>query len=135
MKMNMKFKARRFIFGLLSIIFLFGSMSASAAPSVVVSTPEPTAAPVRSASPSASPTASGTSASSTPAPSSSASAEPQPSATASPLDALNAQLLCEAAILIDGKSGAVLYEKNANERLYPASTTKIATAMVALDLR
>ncbi len=131
--MKEKFKARRFVFILLSIIFLFGTISAAAAPSVVVSTPEPTATPVRSASPSAAPTASGASASSTPAPSSSAGTEAQPSEPASPLDALNAQLICEAAVLIDGKSGAVLYEKNANERLYPASTTKIATAMVALE--
>lgn len=38
------------------------------------------------------------------------------------------------AILIDGKTGEVLYEKNANEKGYPASTTKIMTALVALDI-
>lgn len=38
------------------------------------------------------------------------------------------------AILIDGKTGEVLYEKNADERGYPASTTKIMTAAVSLDI-
>ena len=37
------------------------------------------------------------------------------------------------AILIDGESGKVLYEKCADEKAYPASTTKIMTAMVALE--
>ncbi len=37
------------------------------------------------------------------------------------------------AILIDQRSGKVLYQKNENERLYPASTTKILTALVALE--
>lgn len=36
-------------------------------------------------------------------------------------------------ILIDQKSGQVLYEKNADIKLYPASTTKIMTAIVALE--
>lgn len=38
------------------------------------------------------------------------------------------------AILIDGRSGEVLFEKNADERGYPASTTKIMTALVTLDI-
>lgn len=38
------------------------------------------------------------------------------------------------AILIDGKSGEVLFEKNADEKGYPASTTKIMTALVTLDI-
>ena len=37
------------------------------------------------------------------------------------------------AILIDGESGKVLYEKSADEKAYPASTTKIMTAMVTLE--
>ncbi len=37
------------------------------------------------------------------------------------------------AILIDGQTGDVLYEKNADGKLYPASTTKILTALVALE--
>ena len=39
----------------------------------------------------------------------------------------------EGAVLIDADSGRVLYEKNADKRLYPASTTKIMTALVALE--
>ena len=39
----------------------------------------------------------------------------------------------EAAILIDAKTGAVLYEKNADERLFPASVTKVMTALVLLE--
>lgn len=38
------------------------------------------------------------------------------------------------AILIDGRSGECIYEKNADEKGYPASTTKIMTAMVVLDI-
>ena len=39
----------------------------------------------------------------------------------------------EAAVLIDGKTGQVLYKKNENERLYPASITKIATGILAIE--
>ena len=39
----------------------------------------------------------------------------------------------EGAVLIDADSGRVLYEKNADKRLYPASTTKIMTALIALE--
>lgn len=38
-----------------------------------------------------------------------------------------------AAILLDPSSGMVLYQKNADEKRYPASTTKIMTALVVLD--
>ncbi len=38
-----------------------------------------------------------------------------------------------AAILIDSASGNILYEKNANEKMYPASITKIMTAIIALE--
>lgn len=40
----------------------------------------------------------------------------------------------EGAILMDGKTGEVLYEKNSDKKLYPASTTKIMTALVALEI-
>ena len=43
------------------------------------------------------------------------------------------QLSAEGAVLIDAETGAVLYEKNATERLYPASTTKLMTALLALE--
>ena len=39
----------------------------------------------------------------------------------------------EAALLVSPDSGMVLYEKNADERRYPASTTKIMTALLVLE--
>jgi serine-type D-Ala-D-Ala carboxypeptidase (penicillin-binding protein 5/6) len=43
------------------------------------------------------------------------------------------QINSEAAILIDAQSGEVLYEKNSDEQLPPASITKIATAIYAIE--
>lgn len=43
------------------------------------------------------------------------------------------QLYAEAAILIDADSGKVLFEKEADAKMYPASTTKIMTLMLALE--
>lgn len=43
------------------------------------------------------------------------------------------QLSAEGAILIEAETGAILYEKNATERFYPASTTKLMTALLALE--
>lgn len=42
-------------------------------------------------------------------------------------------LNAKAAILIDLKTGNVLFEKNATKKVYPASTTKIMTALIALE--
>lgn len=39
----------------------------------------------------------------------------------------------EAAILMEANTGTILYEKNINERLYPASTTKILTCLIAAE--
>ncbi len=39
------------------------------------------------------------------------------------------------ALLMDAKSGKILYEKNAHDKMYPASTTKIMTAILALENR
>lgn len=39
----------------------------------------------------------------------------------------------EAAILVDSNTGKVLYDKNSKERKYPASTTKILTAILAIE--
>lgn len=39
----------------------------------------------------------------------------------------------QSAILMDAKSGAVLYEKNIHEQLYPASTTKLLTCLIATE--
>jgi serine-type D-Ala-D-Ala carboxypeptidase (penicillin-binding protein 5/6) len=40
---------------------------------------------------------------------------------------------CEAAVLMDSETGAILYNKNSDEKLYPASLTKIATAIYAIE--
>lgn len=39
----------------------------------------------------------------------------------------------EAAILMEAETGTVIYEKNAESKMYPASMTKILTALVTLD--
>lgn len=43
---------------------------------------------------------------------------------------VSSDIKAEAAIAIDEKSGKVLYSKNINEKLYPASTTKLMTALL-----
>lgn len=43
------------------------------------------------------------------------------------------QIYSESAILIDSKTGLVLYSKNENDKRYPASTTKILTAILAIE--
>ena len=40
---------------------------------------------------------------------------------------------CKAAYLADPVTGKVIYEKNAHDTMYPASTTKILTALVTLE--
>lgn len=42
-------------------------------------------------------------------------------------------LVCNAAIVMDASTGQILYEKNAYEKKYPASITKILTMLVALE--
>lgn len=42
-------------------------------------------------------------------------------------------LKSEAIVLIEETTGKVLYEKNANKSMYPASTSKILTALIALE--
>ena len=39
----------------------------------------------------------------------------------------------QAAILMDAETGAILYAKNVHEQLYPASTTKILTCLIAAE--
>lgn len=39
----------------------------------------------------------------------------------------------EAALLVDADSNRILYEKNMNKKMYPASTTKIMTAILAIE--
>lgn len=45
----------------------------------------------------------------------------------------NLSLYSEAGILIDAKTGKILFEKNIHERKYPASTTKMLTAIIAIE--
>ncbi|MBR0597436.1 D-alanyl-D-alanine carboxypeptidase family protein [Sinanaerobacter chloroacetimidivorans] len=42
-------------------------------------------------------------------------------------------LVAETAVLIDASTGQILYDKNMNDQRYPASTTKVMTALLALE--
>jgi D-alanyl-D-alanine carboxypeptidase len=53
--------------------------------------------------------------------------------TAVPAAAANLPLEGKAAILMDGTTGQILYDYNGNEKNYPASTTKLLTALVAVE--
>ena len=63
---------------------------------------------------------------------------PRPAALADDYDARYPENLAEghltatAAILVEQDSGQVIFEKNADEKMYPASTTKILTVWLAL---
>ena len=48
-------------------------------------------------------------------------------------DAEELELTAQGVILMDTNTGKILYEKNADEKLYPASTTKIMTAIITLE--
>ncbi|MBR5219124.1 MAG: D-alanyl-D-alanine carboxypeptidase [Clostridia bacterium] len=50
-----------------------------------------------------------------------------------PLMAAPVSVSAPAYILIDGNSGITLSEKNADKKMYPASTTKIMTAILAIE--
>lgn len=45
----------------------------------------------------------------------------------------NINIYSKAAILLDCKTGQVIYEYNPDEVLYPASTTKLMTAILTLE--
>ncbi len=45
----------------------------------------------------------------------------------------NLKIFSEAAILVDSNTGKILYNKDAKKRKYPASTTKILTAIVTIE--
>lgn len=51
------------------------------------------------------------------------------SVCANPLEELSASSV----ILIEADTGNIVYEKNANQQLYPASTTKMMTAILAIE--
>jgi serine-type D-Ala-D-Ala carboxypeptidase (penicillin-binding protein 5/6) len=46
---------------------------------------------------------------------------------------LDVDVTAEAAVLIDAQTGSVLYEKRAHEQYFPASITKVATALSVLE--
>lgn len=48
-------------------------------------------------------------------------------------DETGIELESESAVLMDTKSGKILYEKNGSQRMAPASLTKIATAIYAIE--
>ncbi|MBP1924967.1 D-alanyl-D-alanine carboxypeptidase (penicillin-binding protein 5/6) [Sedimentibacter acidaminivorans] len=52
------------------------------------------------------------------------------------LNEANAQpsILCRSAVLIDADTGTILAGKDANKKMYPASTTKIMTAILAIEM-
>lgn len=54
-------------------------------------------------------------------------------ALAAPAGAAGPGVSAESAVLISGETGAVVFEKNAHERRAMASTTKIMTALLALE--
>ena len=43
------------------------------------------------------------------------------------------QIQGESAIVMEASTGTVLYEKNSHERSFPASITKIMTALLAIE--
>ncbi len=42
--------------------------------------------------------------------------------------------ICQTSILIDVKTGTILYENKANQKMYPASLTKIMTAILVIEV-
>ena len=59
--------------------------------------------------------------------------KPTPTPTPAPLAPGELPLAAKSAILLDAKSGDVLYEKNPDEMQYPASATKILTALIVIE--
>lgn len=55
--------------------------------------------------------------------------EPESTAASAAVPAVSAR----AAVVMDGNSGQVVYEKKGDERVYPASTTKIMTALLGIE--
>jgi D-alanyl-D-alanine carboxypeptidase (penicillin-binding protein 5/6) len=59
--------------------------------------------------------------------------KPTPVPTPAPLAPGELPLAAKSAILLDTKSGDILYEKNPDEMEYPASATKILTALLVIE--
>jgi D-alanyl-D-alanine carboxypeptidase (penicillin-binding protein 5/6) len=62
-----------------------------------------------------------------------APSKPTPTPTPAPLAPGELPLAAKSAILLDEKTGAVLYEKNPDDMQYPASATKILTALLVIE--
>ena len=45
----------------------------------------------------------------------------------------NLKIYSDAVILIENQTGKTLYEKNSEQKMYPASTTKILTAILSIE--
>ena len=66
-------------------------------------------------------------------PSKPSASKPVPTPTPTPLAPGELPLAAKSAILLDAKSGDILYEKNPDEMEYPASATKILTALLIIE--
>jgi len=62
-----------------------------------------------------------------------APSKPTPTPTPAPLAPGELPLAARSAILLDEKTGVVLYEKNPDDMQYPASATKILTALLVIE--
>ena len=45
----------------------------------------------------------------------------------------NLKIYSDAVVILENKTGKILYEKNSEQKMYPASTTKILTAILAIE--
>lgn len=50
-----------------------------------------------------------------------------------PADLRDSMLYAQCAVAVDASSGRVLFSKNADKKIYPASTTKVMTALLAME--
>ena len=55
------------------------------------------------------------------------------SASAAPVDTTNLSFDCKSAILMDARTGEILFEQNADEALPPASVTKVMTLLLIME--
>ena len=49
------------------------------------------------------------------------------------IEDLNSKLHADSLLLVERETGDILYERNAYKRMYPASTTKMLTAIIVLE--
>lgn len=106
------------------ICAVFMSIALTLGTLVCYAATSPSPAPQTSVSPSPSPSAS---------PQTSASPSPSASPEAQEQKQTMPEPRAKAALLVDRKSGNVIYSAHADEKMYPASLTKIMTALLALE--